>query len=142
MQAAGEVEPDALRVPPRLPDDGAAAVPQPNARAVEVVFPVVVLEAVGHYEVEVLLELVQAAVAVRVDALPHGREVHGVRDDVQVIGNLMMTEQNSDIGFAVHGGVCVCICVFLIFLVFGGVFCHIPQCGGVLFFPVLHMLSL
>ncbi len=48
----------------------------------------VVLHAVGDDEVEVVLELLQAPVLMSIDAFPHGGEVHGVPDVVQVVRNL------------------------------------------------------
>lgn len=51
----------------------------------------VVRHAVGDDEVEVVLEVLQAPVAVKVDSFSHGGKVHGVLDVVQVVRNLQET---------------------------------------------------
>lgn len=88
MHAAVAVKADLLHVSPGLPEQHAALVPQAHGGAVEVRVLGVVLHAVVHDEVEVLLELLQVAVALRVHALPHGGEVHGVLDVVEVVRDL------------------------------------------------------
>lgn len=88
MHAAFRVEADFLDVSSGLPQQGAALVSETHGGAVEVRVLGVVFHAVVHNEVEVLLKLVQVAVALRVDVLPHGGEVHGVLDVVEVVGDL------------------------------------------------------
>ena len=82
------VEADALGVASGLADQHAALVAHAYRGAVEVRVPGVVLQAVGHHEVEVGLKVVQAAVRLRLHAPGHGGEVHGVLDVVQVVRDL------------------------------------------------------
>lgn len=88
MHATVPVEADLLHVPPGLAEQGPALVPEAHGRPVEVGILGVVGHAVVHDEVEVALELLQVAVLLRVDALPHGGEVHRVLDVVKVVGHL------------------------------------------------------
>ena len=92
MQPAGEVEADPLCFSAGPAEDGPAVVLHPLSCLVEECVLGVVGHAVGDDEVEVRLELLQASVVVGVDAFPHGGEVHGVLDVVQVVGNLQAAE--------------------------------------------------
>lgn len=93
MQPAGEVEADPLGFSAGPAEDGASLVLHPLRCLVEERVLGVVLHAVGDDEVEVGLELLQAPVVVAVDAFPHGGEVHGVLDVVQVVRYLQGTEE-------------------------------------------------
>lgn len=97
MHAAFRVEADFLDVSPGLPEQGSSLVPETHGSAVEVRVLGVVFHAVVDNEIEVLLELVQVAVALRVDALPHGGEVHGVLDVVQVVGYLQENNNHNNL---------------------------------------------
>lgn len=88
VHGAVPVEADLLHVPPGPAEQGAALVPEAHGGPVEVGVLGVVGHAVVHDEVEVALELLQVAVVLRVDALPHGGEVHRVLDVVKVVGDL------------------------------------------------------
>lgn len=94
MHAAFGVEADFLNVSPRLPQQGSSLISETHGGAVEVRVLGVVFHAVVDNEVEVLLELVQVVVALCVDALPHGGEVHGVLDVVEVVGHLQENNNN------------------------------------------------
>lgn len=88
MHAAFCVEADLLDISPGLPEQGPALVSEANGSTVEIGVLWVVRHAVVHNEVEVTLKLLQVVVALRVDALPHGGEVHWVLDVVEVVRDL------------------------------------------------------
>lgn len=94
MHAAFRVEANFLDVSPGLPQQGSPLIAETHGGAVEVRVLGVVFHAVVDNEVEVLLELVQVAVALCVDALTHGGEVHGVLYVVEVVRYLQ--ENNND----------------------------------------------
>lgn len=97
MQPTGEVKADPAGLSAGPAEDDPPVVLHPLSRLVEKRVLGVVRHAVGDDEVEVVLELLQAPVIVRVDAFPHGGEVHGVLDVVQVVGNLQETEETHNI---------------------------------------------
>lgn len=88
MHAALRVEADLLGVPSGLSEQDSALVPEANGSTVKIGVLRVVFQAVLNNEVEVGLELVKVVVALGVDALPHGGEVHWVFDVVQVVRHL------------------------------------------------------
>jgi len=95
MHAALRVEADFLHVSPGLPEQGPALVSEADGGPVEVGVLRVVLHAVVNDEVEVVLELLEVVVGLRVDALPHGGEVHWALDVVEVVGHLQETANDD-----------------------------------------------
>lgn len=93
MNPTGEVKANSLSLPSGPAEDGSSVVLHPLTCPVEKRVLGVVLHAVEDDEVEVCLELLQAPVVMSVDAFPHGGEVHGVLDVVQVVWNLQETER-------------------------------------------------
>lgn len=88
VQAGVVVEADALGLAPRRPHDGAAHLAKAQGGAVEDRVLGVVLEAVVDDEAEVRLEGFEREVAVGLQLVPHGLEVHRSVDVVQVVGDL------------------------------------------------------
>lgn len=88
MHAALRVEADLLHVPSGLSEQDPALISEPDCGSVEIRVLGVVLEAVIDDEVEVGLELLEVVVALGIDALPHGGEIHRVLDVVQVVRHL------------------------------------------------------
>lgn len=97
VHAAVFLEADSLHFAPRLPEQDPSLIPQAHGCPVEVGVLGIVLHAVGDDEVEVILKLLQGAVALGVDALPHAGEVHWVLDVVQVVWHLQgeRTQHNT-----------------------------------------------
>lgn len=93
MHPAGEVEADSVGLSACPAEDDASVVLHPLSCLVEKRVLGVVRHAVGDDEVEVGLELLQTPVVVSINAFPHGGEVHGLLDVVQVIRNLQGTEE-------------------------------------------------
>lgn len=91
MHAAFPVEADFLHVAPGLSKQGPALISEANGGPVEIGVLRVVLHAVFNDEVEVALKLLEVVVALGVDALSHGGEVHRVLDVVEVIRHLQKT---------------------------------------------------
>lgn len=92
VQATVLVEADALHVSPGLPEQRSAVVSEAHCCAIEERVLGIVLHTVGDDQVEVGLELVQVAVSVGIDALPHGGKVHGVFNVIKVVRNLKKLE--------------------------------------------------
>ncbi len=93
MQPAGKVEADSVGLSAGPAEDDASVVLHPLSCLVEKCVLGVVRHAVRDDEIEVSLKLLQTPVFMSVDAFPHGGEVHGVLDVVQVIWNLQETEE-------------------------------------------------
>lgn len=88
MQPAGKVKPDSVRLSAGPAEDDSSVVLHALSCPVEERVLGVVRHAVVDDEVEVILKVLQALVLVSVDPFPHGGEVHGVLDVVQVVRNL------------------------------------------------------
>lgn len=88
MHPTGEVKTDPVGLPAGTTEYHPTVVLHPLGCLVEERVFGVVQHTVGDDEVEIALELFQAPVMVCVNALPHGGEVHGVRDVVQIVRNL------------------------------------------------------
>lgn len=88
MHPTGEVKTDPVGLPTGTAEYHPAVILHPLGCLVEERVFGVVQHTVGDDEVEIALELFQAPVMVCVNALSHGREVHGVRDVVQIVRNL------------------------------------------------------
>lgn len=88
MHPTGEVKTDPVGLPAGTAEYHPAVVLHPLSCLVEECVFGVVQHTVGDDEVEITLELFQAPVMVCVNALPHGGEVHGVCDVVQIVRNL------------------------------------------------------
>lgn len=82
------VEADPVRLPPGAPDDHPAQLPEAQGGPVEHRVLGVVLEAVVDDETKVALERLKSQVAVGFQKVPHGLEVHGGVDVVQVVRHL------------------------------------------------------
>lgn len=125
MHAAFRVEADFLDVSPGLPQQGSALISETHGGAVEVRVLGVVFHAVVDNEVEVLLELLQVAVALCVNALPHGGEVHGVLDVVGVVGYLQ--ENNNHNNLVLQSAVPVTFCCNVVFLIVAFFYIYIQK---------------
>lgn len=88
MQPAGKVEADSVGLSAGPAEDDSSVVLHTLSYLVEEGVLGVVQHAVVDDEVEVILKVLQAPVLVSIDPFPHGGEVHGVLDVVQVVRNL------------------------------------------------------
>lgn len=88
MNTTLRVEADFLHIPSRLSEQDPALISESDSGSIEVRVFRVVLQAVIDDEVEVGLELVEVVVALGINALAHGGEIHRVLDVVQVIRHL------------------------------------------------------
>lgn len=93
MQPTGEVKADSVCLSAGPADDDSSMVLHPLSCLVEKRVLSIVRQTVGDDEVEVVLKVVEAPVLMTVDSFPHGGEVHGVLDVVQVVRNLRETEE-------------------------------------------------
>jgi len=79
----------------RMAQHGAPQVSQTQRQPVEDRVLVVVEEAVGHHQVEVGLQVSHRVVDVTLQLRAHRGEVHGLADELQVVGDLRARQQNS-----------------------------------------------
>lgn len=84
-------EAEAFDMAPSLPQDDPTQIPHSHGCTVKIRVLGVVLHTVRNHEVEIGLKLVQAVVLVRLYTFPHGGEVHGVFNVVQIIRYLKGT---------------------------------------------------
>lgn len=88
MHPRAGIQADALELPLGVAEDGPAHLAQLQGRLVEQGVLGVVLEAVGDHQVEVPLQVGDGAVGVSLQLAAHGGEVHGLGDELQVVGDL------------------------------------------------------
>lgn len=88
MHPTGEVKTYSLHISSRLPENSSSIVSQAHGSAVEEGLLGIVCHAVMDDEIEVILKLVQAPVLMRVNAFPHGREVHWMCNVIKIVWNL------------------------------------------------------